>query len=235
MSVLLREMADFPNELEHKPYMRLRKMTQHRWGSLRMWPKWKSLKKLWCIDEKEYAKTIEQTAEKIGEEIAEKLDKGEMSARTRQTEMNRDSERDHAGRDSTKEGCERCGDTTTIGGWNDVAWRPVVSYANHHLKHLLGMSGKWAIFVTLSLGLGDYAGDPREVTEDVHRFNSRARTGKQWREMRTDENRDRRRRAGKNRREERRWMPLPRDRKLEMKVMDLKSFFIKVPRKLFIE
>ena len=54
--------------------------------------------------------------------------------------------------------------------WQQVKWRPVVSYSNHYLKHLLGMAGRWATFVTIALGLGDYADDPREVTEDVHRY-----------------------------------------------------------------
>jgi len=45
--------------------------------------------------------------------------------------------------------------------WQQVKWRPVVSYSNHYLKHLLGMAGRWATFVTIALGLGDYADDRR--------------------------------------------------------------------------
>ncbi len=41
-----REMGAFLDTLAHKPYVGLRKMREHRWGGLRLWPKWKSMRKI---------------------------------------------------------------------------------------------------------------------------------------------------------------------------------------------
>ena len=42
-----REMGAFLDVLADKPHTGLRKMREHRAGGLRLWPKWKSLKKIW--------------------------------------------------------------------------------------------------------------------------------------------------------------------------------------------
>ena len=49
---LKHQMAEELDKLDHKPFVALRKMVNHRWGSLRMWPKWKSLRKAWARVEK---------------------------------------------------------------------------------------------------------------------------------------------------------------------------------------
>ena len=120
-------------------------------------------------------------------------------------------------------------------GWKSMKWRPVVSYSKHHLKNLLGLAGRWASFTTNALSLGDFANDPREVTEDVHRFNEKMRSDEDWAEHRKKENAEKTRRARRNRNERRRWVHLKEKRTLRMRIMDLKSFFIKVPRDLFAQ
>ncbi len=45
---------------EHKPYCKLKKLERHRDGALRMWPKWKSLKKIWSGMEEEKGKKEEK-------------------------------------------------------------------------------------------------------------------------------------------------------------------------------
>ena len=44
---LKREMGAFLNAMTDKPYVGLRKMREHRWGGLRLWPKWKAMRKIW--------------------------------------------------------------------------------------------------------------------------------------------------------------------------------------------
>ena len=51
-----REMGAFLDVLSSKPYTGLRKMREHRAGGLRLWPKWKSLKKIWYAENRKSRK-----------------------------------------------------------------------------------------------------------------------------------------------------------------------------------
>ena len=64
-----KEMADFPNQLRCKPYLRLKKAREHEFGSLRMWPKWKSLKVIWGKKEREPKKEWDEAVKEMGEVI----------------------------------------------------------------------------------------------------------------------------------------------------------------------
>ena len=46
-NALRKEMAATLDRYSEKPFVRLKAMAHHRWGALRMWPKWKSLRKIW--------------------------------------------------------------------------------------------------------------------------------------------------------------------------------------------
>lgn len=120
-------------------------------------------------------------------------------------------------------------------GWAEVKWRPVVSYSRHHFKSLLGLLGKFSIYAVNALSLGDYAGHPTGVTEDLHRYSGGARSDQEWRKMREKENEEKRRRRNNNRNERRRQREGPTRRDLRMSVYDLKSFFICVPREEFLQ
>ncbi len=50
---LKREMGAFLDTIADRPYVGLRKMREHRWGGLRLWPKWKALRKIWSRKEGE--------------------------------------------------------------------------------------------------------------------------------------------------------------------------------------
>lgn len=86
-----------------------------------------------------------------------------------------------------------------------------------------------------SLQLGDYAGDPREVTESIHRFNAGARANVDWNAKRAQENEMREKKRRWRRSEARRWRELPGWRKLKVRILDLANFFICVPRTEFRE
>ena len=117
--------------------------------------------------------------------------------------------------------------------WRDVAWRPVISYARHHLRGLLALAGRWCIFVVTSLELGMHVGAPRHVTEMVRRFNGGARTQKDYERMMKEENRKRREEARRDPRQRRKLRPRRERRNLEIEVLDLAKFFINVPKEEF--
>ena len=98
---------------------------------------------------------------------------------------------------------------------------------------MLSMVGKWSIFAVDVLQLGDYAGNPRTVTEEVHRFNAKTRNPKDYEEVMRRENEARLGRRMRNRQEARRWTLKKVARSLKMKILDVKSFFVCVPRKRF--
>ena len=60
VSVTKRQMGKELDNYEYKPYCRMKKMGEHRWGALRMWPKWKSVRKIWGQYEKEEHKTMKE-------------------------------------------------------------------------------------------------------------------------------------------------------------------------------
>ena len=57
-----------------------------------------------------------------------------------------------------------------------IKWRPVVSYSRNHLKGVLGMVGKWSMYVLKGLRIGHGETNMRGVTEKVHQYNEGART-----------------------------------------------------------
>jgi len=79
-------MADFPEELGYKPYMGLKKVVHHRWGALRVWPKWRSLKKLWGKEKVGEKSGIEKVIREFGETVSEAVKEGERESERRQKE-----------------------------------------------------------------------------------------------------------------------------------------------------
>ena len=60
-------MGQFLDTMAHKPYLRLKKMEMHKWGAMRAWPKWKSLKKIWSKPDDEGKKSWDQSMEEAEE------------------------------------------------------------------------------------------------------------------------------------------------------------------------
>lgn len=217
-------MGQVLDSLNPKPYLRLKKMHEHRWGTLRLWPKWKSLKKIWGSEPKKPRTTLEEDLSEFEKALAGLNNRGPNG--TQGTGVISAPE---------CEECEECGGNAVVQEWQQVKWRPVVSYSRHHLRNMLALAGRWAIFLVETLQLGDYAGDPREVTESVHRFNARTRTDEEWSEQRNKENEMREKKRRWRRSEVRRWRELPGSRELKIRILDLANFFICVPRKEFTE
>lgn len=71
-----------------------------------------------------------------------------------------------SGRNSVEDG-----NTNSDNPWEEVEWRPLASFANHHWRKLYALGGKCtsAGLRTARLGLG--AGAPRGVLERIHVFN----------------------------------------------------------------
>ena len=70
-----REMGAFLDVLSAKPWTGMRKMREHRAGGLRLWPKWKSLKKVWYgkSGRKQRTRWAEDAAE-AGRAISEEIE-----------------------------------------------------------------------------------------------------------------------------------------------------------------
>jgi hypothetical protein len=225
---LKREMISELENLEKKPYVQLRKVEAHRWGSMRVWPKWKGLRRLWGTGETaplvswaEGAEKVEEALKNLGEEgRAEEVLKSWSGGPKRRQE---------------EDECNKCTGSGTHQGWDQVAWRPVISYSRHHLRGLLSLAGKWSIFVITVLELGLHVGSARHVTEKVHAFNGGARTHEEYATRKRAENEERARKVRKDRRARKRFPPLAEQRGLDMKILDLAKFFIKVPRTEFYE
>lgn len=205
--------------------MNLKGAYKDKFGGLRMWPKWKSLRKVRSDEYEPQKMTLSEVKEETGTRLREQLEEEESNERTPTED----------GEEYRNAECNRCGDRSVHPAWQDVSWRPVVSYSRHHLKNLLGLAGRWSIYVVMSLGLGNYAGNPRTITEEVHRFNGGVRSPEEWAKAKREENEEKRRRVRRRPNERRRWREEPEQRKLRMTIWDLKSFFIKVPRSTFLE
>ena len=117
--------------------------------------------------------------------------------------------------------------------WRAVKWRPVVAYSRHHMRGILGMVGKWAMFVLTALNIGIGETSVRGVTERVHAFNHRMRTDDDWRRKKKEENREAAKRRARGMRSRMKNREQPEHRRMERTVWDLTNFFIKVPRKDF--
>ena len=117
--------------------------------------------------------------------------------------------------------------------WRAIKWRPVVSYSRNHLKGILGMVGKWSMYVLKSLRIGDGETNVGGVTERVHKYNGGARTKGAWERQRRLENQVNESKRKRMKRSKLQWKNKPGERKLEKTIWDLTNFFIKVPRKTF--
>ena len=120
-----------------------------------------------------------------------------------------------------------------VHAWRTVKWRPVVAYSRNHLKGILGLVGKWAMFVLRALDIGIGETSVRGVTEKVHRYNAQARTAEDWRTKKRNENKEAARKKARGMRARRRHRQQEEERTLEKSIWDLTNFFIKVPRKDF--
>lgn len=84
--------------LEPKPFLRLKKMHEHRWGTLRLWPKWKSLKKIWGTEPGKPRRTLKEDLDEFEKMLAE-------------IKCDNENERQEERKPNTPEceECERCG------------------------------------------------------------------------------------------------------------------------------
>ena len=96
------ELGTLYAKLKYFPWSRLRSTSRHRYPTLRLWPKFRSL------------------------------------------------------------------ETELPSAWNEVAWRPIASYAAHHYKHVVAMSGTYATAALRELQWGWGAEKARDVLEEVH-------------------------------------------------------------------
>ena len=102
---LREKMMKFPEELERKPYMRLRKGGSHKWGGMRMWPKWKSLRVIWGEEGPKRAETWEESIEGVRKQLEEpEGNGGAQGGPEPEEDTRRGDDQDYAGRDEDKEG-----------------------------------------------------------------------------------------------------------------------------------
>ena len=59
--------------------------------------------------------------------------------------------------------------------WSALRWRPLVSFMKYRWKHLYHLAGKFCLHTLRTLNAGFHLSNPRGFTEKVHRFNNTAR------------------------------------------------------------
>ena len=96
------------------PFVNLKKIKDHRWGCLRAWPKWKSIRRIWGILD---------ALEKVG-----KLEVMDQALNVFQ-----------AAAAQVWLGLDQMDAEFVREGWSQVKWRPLVSYVNHHWRFLFRM------------------------------------------------------------------------------------------------
>ena len=219
MATMLERMKDVGKELKGGVFGALEPMRKHRFGPLRAWPKWKTLKKVWRSEED---KSAEKEKEKEKEE--EDAQQGEREGRILQDVWPDE--------------------------WEEIKWRPLVSYAAHHWKRALSKAGKFCSYLTKRMGYGQHRDDPRMVTEEIHGFNRGLRQGKSVEYKDAERRREddqgeglvgqrqrgrRRKRITKAERKKRRGERAFEDRELEVILRDIGCFFTNVPWEVFRE
>ena len=91
-----------PEVKKEHPYVGLRQVAEHRWGGMRLWPKWKSLRKTWkegyTYEDKTEKEGVEEMEEKMTEYWEEKEKEDEDGRGEEQTEGLGDPNKDACGR-----------------------------------------------------------------------------------------------------------------------------------------
>ena len=64
---LEKELGRAGRRLTHLPFCSFKRMAKHKWGCLRLWPKWKSLKKIWSKPDDEGKMSWDQSMEEVEE------------------------------------------------------------------------------------------------------------------------------------------------------------------------
>lgn len=186
---------------------------------MRLWPKWKSPRKLWGKPQEEEAKDRHKD---IGDKMEAKMKRGMNKKQAKEAK--------ERARAVCEGGCTSCRTNAPMDTWRSVKWRPVVAYSRHQLKGVLGMAARWSIFTIRSLGIGIAEDSARRVTEKVHEFNQGARSEADCQKLQEEKNQDNARKRRKNRRNAGKYRDIQVSRDLEKKIYDLSNFFISVPR-----
>ena len=185
-----RSLATFSWPLGVLPFVGLKPMKKHRWGNLKAWPKWKTLRVVWELERK-------------------RAREGAGAAEER-TEEEEEAERE---------------------GWAYLRWRPLVSYAAHHLAGLFTVLCRFCTTAIRTLGLGFLRSNVRGVLETFHEFNERQRQpgGVRARQRRRRRQQQRGGDDGGQQAEE------AGPRRLARWILDIKNFFVEVPREEFMQ
>lgn len=206
-------LAHAGGKLEHLPHTGLGKMSSHKFGVLKTWPKFKTVVKVRRI---------------------QKLLKDGVS-RDDWSEEDRNIEEE---------------------GWMVLRWRPLVSYAGHRWKGVYRLLGQMCNALIRELRLGLAASSARGVRERVHSFNDgRRRVWSSMKKKGSKKERGRGKGRGKGREKGKRGRgrhgrgqgaensrddntkeedERPRVRRLRRAILDIKNFFIRVPREKLV-
>lgn len=205
--------------LSHLPFCgwKPRAKQSHRWGVLRMWPKWKSLRVLW-------SKTAEadpgsrQTGLLNQKEVFESL-------------VESDPQPGAAPSSGSSSPSSSSAPEPPLDPWSEIKWRPLVSFAGHHLKRLYALAGVFAVYALRFLDIGFGVNSPRCILERFHDFNAGIRSPgvvalRNTRDARLSS------KLCKSKIADAQSLSLHR---LGRRLTDLKNFFTEVPRDIFME
>lgn len=95
--------------------------------------------------------------------------------------------------------------------WSDLAWRPMASYAAHHHRNVLSMTGQFCTAAVRTLKCGWGVESPKEVMNSIHEMNGETAPG-----------------AWLSKKEEQSRLPPPEweKRRLFYGMFDIKDFFV---------
>jgi hypothetical protein len=111
-------------------------------------------------------------------------------------------------------------------GWEAIRWRPLVSYAKHRWKGLFRLLGQFCSTIARTLKLGILSSSSRGVLERAHEYNERNR--------KPGGVNSRRKKGRKKKKNEAQPGPM-KTRILRRRFLDIKNFFIRIPRGGLVE
>jgi hypothetical protein len=245
-------MVKSTGRLQHVPYCGWRKgaKKKHRFGVLRMWPKWKVLRKIWkarsearepenrnlTTAELGFPETVAEIPEKLTDAIGD-LSRALATGMRSGNGDGKAKELEEVMRSELSKLMELLQICEEPDPWAMMKWRPLVSFAGHYLKKLLGLLGKFSIFSLRVLGVGLGVSAPRAILEQFHDFNAGIRTV----EM-EHESKDEKKKKCKSELTKAELRRLPkelrapervRSRTLGRRIKDISNFFTEIPRKEF--
>lgn len=143
--------------LVHVPYCGWQRNAKkkHKWGVLRMWPKWKVVRTVWGRGGAPTVGGLDKSSPSSSSPSSPPAEPPASAALPREDVV-----------DVAFEGQDP---------WAALKWRPLVSYSSHYWKRVLTLVGKFSVYALRRLKIGIGVNSPRSILERFHEFNAAER------------------------------------------------------------